>query len=188
FNSSVHKWNTVNVGPKRDLVGEFAEASRHNGLKWVATAHTAREQSYMASAFGADKTGPRKGEQYDGRLTLADGKGKWWGGLDPQQLYATHYPAFEAEVRQRHIELVNNYRPKRCALSSAKWICKAYTSETLPRSIVNHSLALPVAVLHQVLISSSLMFVASLFCVRSQMSPYKSKGVLYSGRVEDTST
>lgn len=111
FNSSVHKWNTVNVGPKRDLVGEFAEASRHNGLKWVATAHTARAQSYMASAFGADKTGPRKGEQYDGRLTLADGKGKWWEGLDPQQLYATHYPAFEAEVRQRHIELVNNYRP-----------------------------------------------------------------------------
>jgi alpha-L-fucosidase len=111
FNSSVHKWNTVNVGPKRDLVGEFAEAARHNGMKWVATAHTARAQSYMASAFGADTRGPRKGEQYDGRLTLADGKGKWWEGLDPQQLYATHYPDFEKEVRQRHIELVNNYRP-----------------------------------------------------------------------------
>ena len=24
---------------------------------------------------------------YDGRLTRADGKGTWWEGLDPQQLY-----------------------------------------------------------------------------------------------------
>ena len=24
---------------------------------------------------------------YDGHLTLADGKGKWWDGYDPRQLY-----------------------------------------------------------------------------------------------------
>jgi alpha-L-fucosidase len=24
---------------------------------------------------------------YDGKLTKADGKGKWWDGLDPQDLY-----------------------------------------------------------------------------------------------------
>jgi alpha-L-fucosidase len=111
FNSSVHKWNSVNVGPKRDLVGEFAEAARRNQLKWVATAHTYRAKSWYAPAFGADPEGFRKGLPYDGVLTVEDGKGKWWDGLDPQQLYAHKYDAFESELRQRHLELVNNYKP-----------------------------------------------------------------------------
>ena len=39
-------------------------------------------------AQGADKTGPFAGVPYDGKLTKADGKGQWWDGLDPQDLYA----------------------------------------------------------------------------------------------------
>lgn len=35
---------------------------------------------------GADATGPKKGVPYDGKLTKTDGKGKWWEGLDPQDL------------------------------------------------------------------------------------------------------
>ncbi|MDR1380478.1 MAG: alpha-L-fucosidase [Tannerella sp.] len=111
FNSSVHKWNTVNVGPKRDLLGEFAEAARNSQLKWVATAHTYRAKGWFSFAFGSDVSGLRKGVPYDGNLTLEDGKGKWWEGLDPQQLYAHKYDAFESELRQRHLDLVNNYRP-----------------------------------------------------------------------------
>ena len=30
-------------------------------------------------------------QDYDGKLTLADGKGKWWDGLDPQELYAQNH-------------------------------------------------------------------------------------------------
>jgi len=30
---------------------------------------------------------------YDGRLTLAEGKGQWWDGLDPQRLYGPKHPA-----------------------------------------------------------------------------------------------
>ena len=29
---------------------------------------------------------------YDGLMTKADGKGKWWNGLDPQDLYAQYHP------------------------------------------------------------------------------------------------
>ena len=39
-------------------------------------------------AFGSDKAGPKAGVPYDAAtLTLADGKGKWWEGLDPARLY-----------------------------------------------------------------------------------------------------
>ena len=42
-------------------------------------------------AQGADKTGPFAGVPYDGKLTKADGKGTWWDGLDPQDLYAQNH-------------------------------------------------------------------------------------------------
>ena len=32
------------------------------------------------------------GVSYDGTLTKADGKGKWWEGYDPQDLYAQNHP------------------------------------------------------------------------------------------------
>jgi alpha-L-fucosidase len=111
FNSSVHGWNSTKVGPKRDLLGEFAEAARRNNLKWVATSHTYQAKWFFSGAFGADKSGPRKGEPYDGNLTKADGKCKWWDGLDPQQLYAGKYAAFDKEYQQRLTELIDNYRP-----------------------------------------------------------------------------
>ena len=45
----------------------------------------------MKSAQGADKNGPFAGVPYDGKLTKADGKGLWWDGLDPQDLYAQNH-------------------------------------------------------------------------------------------------
>ena len=32
-----------------------------------------------------------KGVPYDGKLTKADGKGLWWEGFDPQDLYAQNH-------------------------------------------------------------------------------------------------
>jgi alpha-L-fucosidase len=111
FYSSVHQWNAVNVGPHRDIVGEVAKAARANDLKWVATVHAFRSKGWFKPAFGADLEGPKKGIPYDGNLTKADGKGKWWEGLDPQQLYAYKNPLFESELTQRTLDLVNNYQP-----------------------------------------------------------------------------
>ena len=39
-----------------------------------------------------DRNGPKAGVPYDGTLTKADGKGKWWEGYDPQELYAQNHP------------------------------------------------------------------------------------------------
>ena len=111
FNSTVHQWNATKVGPKRDIVGEVAAAARRNKLKWAVSIHCFRAKGWFEPAFWADSEGPKKDVLYDGNLTLADGKGKWWEGLDPQQLYAHKYADFEKEAAQRHLELVRNYRP-----------------------------------------------------------------------------
>ncbi|WP_179044708.1 alpha-L-fucosidase, partial [Sphingobium lactosutens] len=90
WNSKYQKWNSVNVGPKRDLLGEWTKAARRAGMKYGVTFHHEYTWWWWQTAFGADKTGPKAGIPYDGHLTAADGKGKWWDGLDPRMLYTVN--------------------------------------------------------------------------------------------------
>ncbi|HEU6449215.1 MAG TPA: alpha-L-fucosidase [Verrucomicrobiae bacterium] len=87
WNSHYQPWNSVNLGPHRDLIGEWAKACRAEGMRFGVTFHHEYTWWWWQTAFGSDKTGPLAGVPYDGNLTLADGKGKWWEGLDPRRLY-----------------------------------------------------------------------------------------------------
>ncbi len=119
FDSSFHAWNSVNVGPKKDIIGEFEKATRNAGLKFGVTSHDDRFLNWWLPAFGADTKGEKAGVPYDGRLTKEDGKGLWWEGLDPADLYGpvpeNRTPevleAIKKNWQERHIELVNKYNP-----------------------------------------------------------------------------
>jgi alpha-L-fucosidase len=92
FNSKYQPWNSVAIGPHKDLIGLWAAAARKNGLRFAVSVHGSRAWSWYEPAQGADKDGPFAGVPYDGKLTKADGKGLWWDGLDPQDLYAQNHP------------------------------------------------------------------------------------------------
>lgn len=86
WNSRYQPWNSVNIGPKRDILAEWAEACRKENMRFGVTFH--HEYTWWwQTAFGCDTAGVKKGVPYDGNLTLADGKGKWWEGYDPRRLY-----------------------------------------------------------------------------------------------------
>lgn len=91
FNSQYQPWNSVALGPRKDLIGGWARAARKNGLRFAVSVHASRAWSWYEPAQGADTNGPLAGVPYDGRLTRADGKGQWWDGLDPQDLYAQNH-------------------------------------------------------------------------------------------------
>jgi alpha-L-fucosidase len=91
YDSKYQPWNSVNVGPHRDIVGDFAKAAHEQGLPFGVSVHAAHAWSFYEIAQSADKTGPLAGVPYDGKLTKADGMGKWWDGLDPQDLYAQNH-------------------------------------------------------------------------------------------------
>jgi alpha-L-fucosidase len=91
WNSKFQPWNSVNVGPHKDLIGGWAAAARKNGLRFAVSVHAARAWTWYEVAQGADKDGPFAGVPYDGKLTKADGKGFWWDGLDPQELYEQNH-------------------------------------------------------------------------------------------------
>jgi alpha-L-fucosidase len=83
-----HSWNSTQLGPRRDIVGEWERAVRKAGLPFGVSSHASHAWHWWQTAYGYDTTGPRKGERYDAwRLTAADGHGTAWDGLDPQTLY-----------------------------------------------------------------------------------------------------
>lgn len=87
WNSRYQPWNSTRLGAKRDFVGEWATACRANGLRFGITFHHEYSWWWWQTAFQSDTTGDKAGVPYDGNLTLADGKGTWWDGLDPRLLY-----------------------------------------------------------------------------------------------------
>ncbi|MDJ1485568.1 alpha-L-fucosidase [Cytophagaceae bacterium YF14B1] len=88
WNSKYQEWNSTRVGPKKNIVDQWAKAARKYQLPFGLSVHASHAWMWYETAQKADTTGPYKGVSYDGKLTKADGKGSWWDGLDPQQLYA----------------------------------------------------------------------------------------------------
>ena len=87
WDSWYQPWNSKNIGPERDLLGEWSKACHKAGMRFGVTFHHEYTWWWWQSAFGCDSNGPKAGVPYDGHLTLEDGKGKWWEGYDPRRLY-----------------------------------------------------------------------------------------------------
>jgi len=92
FDSAHQPWNTLRVGPKRDIIGTWEKIARAEGLKLGVSNHSAHSWHWWQTAYGYDAEGPLRGRRYDAyTLRKEDGAGKWWEGLDPQELYNGPY-------------------------------------------------------------------------------------------------
>ena len=92
--SKYQPWNSVQLGPKKDLIGGWAKRRPRPRNAVRRQRSRGPRVDWYEVAQGADKKGDLAGVPYDGKLTKADGKGHWWEGLDPQDLYAqNHTPA-----------------------------------------------------------------------------------------------
>ena len=131
YDSKYQEWNSVAVGPKKDIVGGWAAAARKYGLRFGVSVHAAHSWCWYETSRGADTKGPLAGVPYDGWLTKEDGKGTWWEGLDPQELYEQRHPlsandqnwtweegqvttpdqAFCDKIYNRTVQLINDYKP-----------------------------------------------------------------------------
>jgi len=95
WNSKYQPWNSVNIGPKKDIIAGWAKAAKDNNLPFGLSIHAAHAWIWYETAQRSDTAGPYKGIPYDGELTKADGKGKWWDGYDPKDLYAQNHALSE---------------------------------------------------------------------------------------------
>ena len=90
WDSAYQPWNSVRVGPKVDVVGTWEKIARQRGLRFGIGFHNTPGRTwgqFMPVRYTSDKKGPQRGVPYDALQTIRDGKGKWWEGLDPVDLY-----------------------------------------------------------------------------------------------------
>jgi len=110
WNSAIHKWNAVNMGPKKDVVGIWQAAAKKQGLKFGVSEHLGASFTWFQTAHLADKQGPKAGIPYDGadpafsdlyhEATTPDDKG-----------WLTNNLIFQVEWFRSIKELIDNYHP-----------------------------------------------------------------------------
>jgi len=119
WDSKHHRWNSVNMGPKKDIVGLLREATIKEGLRFGVTAHLARSYSWFNTNKGADTKGPHKGVPYDGNDPRYEDY--YFEKHDDTDL---RHPLNPPEQWRRHWaarmkDLIDNYHPDHLYLDGA---------------------------------------------------------------------
>ncbi|HEY4759912.1 MAG TPA: alpha-L-fucosidase [Thermoguttaceae bacterium] len=66
WNSKHTRWNSVNMGPKKDIVGLFRQAALKHGLRFGVSDHLWISYKWWGVSHLSDKEGPLAGVPYDG--------------------------------------------------------------------------------------------------------------------------
>jgi alpha-L-fucosidase len=105
WNSTYQPWNSVNMGPKRDLLAEWAKAVRKAKMHYGVTFHHEYTWWWWEAAFRRDSAGPYAGIQYDGALTLSNDKSQWWNKYDLRMLYGINLREYKGIGESRYAPL-----------------------------------------------------------------------------------
>ena len=110
WNSKYQKWNSVNIGPHKDIVAIWQAAAKKQGLPFGVSEHLGHSFTFMQSSHGSDKTGPLAGVPYDGadpanwdlyQLPAKPGDTGWY----------SNDPRWAQEWYARIYDLITTYKP-----------------------------------------------------------------------------
>lgn len=112
FDSAHNRWNSVNMGPHKDIVGLWKQASQAHGLPFGVTEHLGASFNWWGQNKEADASGPYAGVSYDGvdpefRDLYHDNKGC---SIDNNQWY-TDNEKFHQHWFHRIKDLIDKYHP-----------------------------------------------------------------------------
>jgi alpha-L-fucosidase len=110
WDSKIHRWNSVNMGPKKDVVGLWQKAAKDQGLRFGVSEHLAAAYTWYQTSHGSDGIGPKAGVPYDGNdpqyqdlyMTKAEPGDTGW---------LTKNPTFHLTWFRQIKELVDLYQP-----------------------------------------------------------------------------
>ena len=95
YDSAQTKWNSVNMGPKRDVVGELAAACRKRGMKFGTSTHYAMNWDYYAHREEFDTVDPAYADLYNDPHPT---------GQPPSKKFLKHWYT-------RTVDIVDKYKP-----------------------------------------------------------------------------
>jgi alpha-L-fucosidase len=110
WDSKLNKWNSVNMGPKKDVVLIWKQAAKKQGLKFGVSEHLGASYTWFQMAHGSDKQGPKAGVPYDGANLDYQDLYHAYATLDDKD-WLTQNPAFQLEWYRSIKELVDYYQP-----------------------------------------------------------------------------
>jgi alpha-L-fucosidase len=102
WNSKYQPWNSVNLGPKRDLLAEWSQAVRKAKMHYGVTFHHEYTWWWWEAAFRSDSAGPYAGQPYDGALTYTPAQGQWWQPYGLQNLYGINLREYKGIGESRY--------------------------------------------------------------------------------------
>lgn len=134
WNSPYQEWNSVNMGPKKDIVKGWSDACDKYGLPFGVSIHASHAWTWLEPSQPYDGNLTKD----DGYLPNNDGTEKWWKGYDPQELYAQRHAhstgwdnsgtihsqwgwgngasvpsdKYMMKFQNRVLQLINDYNPK----------------------------------------------------------------------------
>ena len=111
WNSKLHKWNAVQIGPHRDVVGEWQAAAKKNGLPFGVSEHLGASFSWFQDSHKSDKTGPLAGVPYDGANSNNWDLYHFPAAPDDHSSWYTQDPRWQKQWFNEIKELVDNYHP-----------------------------------------------------------------------------
>jgi alpha-L-fucosidase len=120
WNSKYTRWNAVQEGPHRDIVGLWRDAARKQGLRFGVSDHLWISYKWFAVSHGSDRSGPMAGVPYDGvnpenaDLYHDAGCAEWAHAEKPEQFGWNDTGIPEAWKRHwflRIRDLVDSYQP-----------------------------------------------------------------------------
>ncbi|MGC4046802.1 MAG: alpha-L-fucosidase [Armatimonas sp.] len=110
WNSKHNAWNAVQMGPQRDVLGEWQRAAQKQGLKFGVSEHLGASFTWWQRSHASDKTGPKEAVPYDGadpaneslyHFPAEPGDTAWYS---TNERWATHWLA-------RITDLIDQYNP-----------------------------------------------------------------------------
>jgi len=110
WNSKIHKWNSVNMGPKKDVVGLWQKAAKNEGLRFGVSEHLAASYTWYQKAHSSDKTGDKAGVPYDGNDPQYEELYHGKAAADDTG-WMTKNPVWQKEWFAEIKELVDMYKP-----------------------------------------------------------------------------
>jgi len=108
YNSTYHEWNSVNMGPKKDIVGLWKRACQAYGLRFAVTSHLSNHgHEHVFYQGESDSTGPLKGVPYD---TMDPANEGLYGHRTADRLKLIN-PRFAQHWYLRTKDLIDQYNP-----------------------------------------------------------------------------
>lgn len=112
WNTKLNEWNSVNMGPKKDVVGELEKSIRKKGMRYMVALHHAENWFFYPHwRKDFDTSDPRYASFYGESHNLEWEDAVHQGGFENFQLQEKPSKAFLDKWLYKIQEVVDNYRP-----------------------------------------------------------------------------